>query len=411
MKIARLLLIISTIILTIDAAAQSSTLTPYSRYGYGMLNDNATSAQRAMGGVGYAMNSGRQINVMNPASYGAIDSLTFLFDMGGNLNIINYSEADLKEKKYTGGLDYITMSFPIAKRIGASVGLLPYATTGYSFNDSIINGTSSHEGSGGISMIYAGAGVNPFADLYVGFNMAYMFGQTTNDLIVTSNTSSSSLFQRYISIKDWHLDLGIQYPVRFGNNRITLGATYSPGKGLHGETYGLYYDITSSTSIDTIGYTKLNGKYSIPATYGAGINYTWRERLMVEADFTYQPWKNAKYATIEDFESNEMDNRWKVAAGVQYTRSARGSYWQRMKYRAGAFYNHDYLMVHGNNVRDYGFTAGLGFPVVAFKSYLNVGFEYRLRQAHPTPLIKEKYFNFTIGINFNEMWFRKSKIY
>ena len=35
--------------------AQNGTMTPYSRYGYGILNDNATSAQRAMGGVGYAM--------------------------------------------------------------------------------------------------------------------------------------------------------------------------------------------------------------------------------------------------------------------------------------------------------------------------------------------------------------------
>ena len=53
-------------------------MTPYSKYGYGILNDQATSAQRSMGGVGYAMASGRQVNVMNPASYAAIDSITFL---------------------------------------------------------------------------------------------------------------------------------------------------------------------------------------------------------------------------------------------------------------------------------------------------------------------------------------------
>ena len=42
---------------------------PYSRYGYGLFSDYATSAQRNMGGVGVAMADGRQINVMNPASY------------------------------------------------------------------------------------------------------------------------------------------------------------------------------------------------------------------------------------------------------------------------------------------------------------------------------------------------------
>ena len=33
------------------------------------------------------------------------------------------------------------------------------------------------------------------------------------------------------------------------------------------------------------------------------------------------------------------------------------------------------------------------------------------RQAHPNPLVKENYLNITIGVNFNEMWFRQSKIY
>lgn len=46
---------------------------PYSRYGYGLFSDYATSAQRNMGGVGVAMADGRQINVMNPASYAATD--------------------------------------------------------------------------------------------------------------------------------------------------------------------------------------------------------------------------------------------------------------------------------------------------------------------------------------------------
>ena len=66
-----------------SAAASAQTSSPYSMYGYGIIGDRATSLQRQMGGVGYAMNSGRQINVMNPASYAAIDSLTFLFDIGG----------------------------------------------------------------------------------------------------------------------------------------------------------------------------------------------------------------------------------------------------------------------------------------------------------------------------------------
>ncbi len=93
MKISRLtaaFAIILTSILSLEA--QNGTMTPYSSYGLGVLRDGATSAQRTMGGVGYAMRSGRQINAMNPASYAAIDTLTFLFDMGIDLTSLKQSE-------------------------------------------------------------------------------------------------------------------------------------------------------------------------------------------------------------------------------------------------------------------------------------------------------------------------------
>lgn len=411
MKLQRLFSIFALMIASAAALAQNGTMTPYSRYGYGMLNDNSSATQRAMGGVGYAMSSGRQSNVMNPASYAAIDSLTFLFDMGANFSVQHSSEGTVNESNLNGGLDYITMAFPISRRIGASMGLLPFSSTGYQFSDTIGNGSTQHQGSGGISKLYLGAAINPVANLYVGFNFSYLFGSNINDLYVITNGGSSSLFERYIKVTDWQLDLGLQYPVTIGNNKLTFGATYSPAKSLHGETYGIYYDASLDSKADTIGQTGLKGKYSLPATYGVGVNLMLRNRLMVEADFTYQPWKDAKYASIENFESVEFANRWKAAVGMQYTPMARGSYFKRTHYRLGAYYNHDYLIIRGNNVREYGVTVGCGLPVPGFKSTINLGLEYKHRQAHPNPLIKENYLNVTLGINFNEMWFRKSKIY
>ena len=402
----------ATIITGLAAGAQNSTLTPYSRYGYGILSDNATSARRAMGGVGYAMNSGRQINVMNPASYAAVDSLTFLFDMGVDFTSLWSKEGTTSENNFGGGLDYITMLFPVTKYMGVSLGILPYSSVGYSFGSEIDNGATARQGSGSINQAYVGWGATPFKNFYAGFNFSYLFGNTVNDVYAYTITGSTSLFQREMKVRDWHLDIGLQYSFDIKpENRVTLGVTYSPGKSLHGETYGVYYDTNLDTKPDTVGFTKLNGLYSIPASYGAGINYQWRNRLMVEADFTYQPWKDAKYAPIENFEVTEFSNRWKIGAGVQYTPSPRGSYFQRVQYRLGGYYNHDYLMILGNNIREYGASVGFGFPVPGFKSVVNLGIEYKHRQANPNPLIKEQYLNITIGINFNEMWFRKAKIY
>ena len=58
----RIKLILAAFVTVIMASAQNQT-SPYSMYGYGIVGDHATSMQRQMGSVGYAMNSGRQINV------------------------------------------------------------------------------------------------------------------------------------------------------------------------------------------------------------------------------------------------------------------------------------------------------------------------------------------------------------
>lgn len=137
MKIKRFTAILAILIAATQfVGAQNGTMTPYSAYGLGMLRDRATSTQRSMGGVGYAMNSGRQINAMNPASYAAIDSLTFLFDMGIDLSALWQKEkqtdgTNAYNKDFGGGLDYVTMQFPLGRYMGASVGLIPFSSVGY----------------------------------------------------------------------------------------------------------------------------------------------------------------------------------------------------------------------------------------------------------------------------------------
>ena len=211
------------------SVAQNGTMTPYSRFGYGILRDQATSAQRAMGGVGYAMSSGRQVNVMNPAAYAAIDSLTFLFDMGIDLTALWSSETvDGKRnshKDFGGGLDYATMQFPLGKYMGMSVGLLPYSSVGYAFGSKIENGIDSRQGSGSINELYVGLSGRLFKGFSIGANIAYMFGTLLNDsYAIVNNSGQSALFQREITVRDWHLTAGLQYGVDITpRNRITAG--------------------------------------------------------------------------------------------------------------------------------------------------------------------------------------------
>jgi len=407
----------AALLLTPNVVAQNP-MTPYSMYGYGILNDNATSMQRQMGGIGYAMSSGRQINVMNPASYASIDSLTFLFDIGADLTFIHSSELGNKANQVGGGLDYITMQFPITKYMGASIGLLPYSSVGYSFGNEIMHGTLSNQGTGGITQLYAGV-AGTYKGFSIGANISYNWGNIINDTYTITNTGSTSLFEHVMQIHDWNINIGAMYSTIIAkHHRVNLGLTYSPKKSMHGHTWGAYWDIGADKAADTVGYTHIGGRYYQPNTIGSGISYTYNKNswLMVEADFMWQDWSKAKYEPLMGadgqvlFQGMQFNNRWKVAVGAEYVPKKRGNYIQRIAYRLGGHYTRDYLLVNGNNVKDYGLSCGFGLPTVEGRTMINLGFEWKHRVSSPKKLITENYFNIVLGINFNEMWFWQRKL-
>lgn len=407
-------IISATIILAsswLMASAQMST-SPYSKLGFGLLNDNATGMQRSMGGVGYAMQNGRQINVMNPASYSRVDSLTFLFDMGIDLTNCWSREGDKKGYNLGGGLDYITMEFRLAKNLGGAIGVVPFSSVGYSFGGDIENGVDSRTGAGGLSELFAGVGYQPFKGLSIGANFSYLFGTTTNTTAVEAITTSQ--FTRNLEVRDWNMRVGLQYGFNVSRkSRIVLGATYSPKKSMHGTAWGTIADVSQDTKVDTVASMPMKGNYELPNTFGAGISYTYDNRLSLELDYTYQQWSKAKYTPIDYFEvpDTKWNDRWKVAAGMSFTPNPRGNYLNRMTYRMGGFYENDYMTVNGNNVRDYGVGIGFSFPALAGnKTLVNLGVEWKHRYTAPTNLIKEDYLNITLSVNFNEMWFWKNKI-
>ncbi|MDE7413186.1 MAG: hypothetical protein K2N05_05270 [Muribaculaceae bacterium] len=423
----RLKLILLAFVAGISALAQNQT-SPYSMYGYGIIGDHATSMQRQMGGVGYAMNSGRQINVMNPASYAAVDSLTFLFDLGADISFLWSKENGSTEKSTGGGVDYLTMQFPVGKHMGGSFGLLPYTSVGYAFGNEIKHGTMSNQGSGGINQLYLGW-AGELKGVSLGLNVSYDFGNIVNDVFTTNQSGGQAKYEHVMEIRDWNINIGAQYTHRWNKfNKIVLGVTYSPKKTMLGKTWVTVQETNLDQYPDTLGSMKLKNNYYSPNTVGAGVSYTYEKasRLMVEADFTWQQWSKAKYSAlygspalsgsrpsgIKEVLAPGMDffDRTRYAVGAEYIPKIRGNYGQRMTYRFGAYYANDYLNVNGNRLREMGVSCGVGMPTYEGKTMINIGLEWKHRAAHPQTLISENYFNITLGVNFNEVWFWQRKI-
>lgn len=413
-------LFVLVVLATMFGAHAQNVTTPYSMYGYGILGDRATSMQRQMGSVGYAMNSGRQINVMNPASYASIDSLTFLFDIGADLSLLWQKEGNVKERSTGGGLDYVTMQFPICKFMGASIGMLPYSSVGYAFGKDVTHGAMENQGSGGINQAYIGV-AGKYAGFSLGANVAYSFGSIVNDVFSTPSTSGQTLFEHVMQIRDWDVNFGLQYTARLSRTeRITAGVTFAPKKSLHGDTWATIQETSRESEADTVASMKIGGNYYTPMSLGAGISYSHERnsRWMVEADVTFQQWSRAKYSALYEtanpdnmvFQGMQFCNRAKVAVGGEFVPRIRGNYLERMSYRLGAYVNRDYISIQGNRVKECGITAGFGFNTPEGKTMVNLGVEWKHRSAHPNPLLTENYLNITLGINVNELWFFQRKI-
>lgn len=414
-------------------AKGQNTNSPYSRYGYGVLNDQSVGAARSMGGISYGLR-GLSTNPGNPASYTVVDSLTFIFDMGIDYSKSQLTENGISQKDDNGGLNYITMQFLVAKKLGMSIGLLPFSSVGYSFGTvegTDFYSTKSFTGSGGFSQVYGGLAYEPMKNLSVGANISYIFGNTTYSRSLTisgvPNANRQSWYHK-MTMNMLKFDFGAQYTLPIdAKNDVTIGLVYSPERKASGKIYREYNEYASNSTTplygDTATYTGSNAHTDLPHTFGAGFTWNRNGNLTVGADATYQKWSNSRYSIYMDDDlstSNRFNDRWRFNAGLEYTIDPKDrSFVKRMKFRGGVNYSNSYINILDNagntsGYKEYGVTLGFGLPVrdVVYSgrtSYINIGFEYKNLTPEKSSLIKEQYFGVSLGICFNELWFLKNK--
>ena len=358
------------------AIAQNNTNSPYTRYGYGDLSDQSFGNSKAMGGIAFGLRDGAQINPLNPASYTAIDSLTFIFEGGVSLQNMNISGGGVKLNAKNSSFDYLAMQFRLHPRVAMSIGLLPFSNVGYSVSESneatetSPYSTKSLTGEGGLHQLYVGAGVKVLKNLSVGVNASYFWGDITRSLTqLYPNTASaySYIRQNAVSVSDYKLDFGLQYTQEFNKKHsATIGAVYSPKHKLNN-------DYTVTTQASSTVSQDWDATLEVPNTFGVGFTYNYDKRLTVGLDYSLQQWSKTKFgvntsddAVREDFdETYTYCDRHKISVGAEYIPNLIGrSYLSHIKYRLGAYYTTPYYKIGGKDAaREYGVTAGFGLPV------------------------------------------------
>ena len=422
--------------LAVQVSAQSGTNSPYSQYGLGALASQATSFNRGMNGLAYGFHERNQVNYANPASYASVDSLSFIFDAGVSLQLTNFEENGNKVNAKNADIEYVVASFRAFKHVGVSFGLLPYTNVGYNFSNtqnvnafpstSSVNATYSnaYNGSGGLHLVYLGAGWEPFKGFSFGANIGYLWGTLNRNSTNTySDSYVNTLSKNYSAqAKSYKVDFGAQYTYAVDKkNELTLGLTYSLGHNLGTEAECNLISTNSQTSVsDTTRYVVSNS-LELPHTFGVGLMWNHNNRLKFGVDYQLQKWASLKYPQITtgsgttsySLVDGQFNDRHKLTLGGDYCKGERyRGFFSRMHYRAGFSYASPYLKINGaDGPRELSASLGVGIPIMNSynnRSMLNVSAEWVNQSV--TGLVKENTFRINVGFTFNERWFAKFKV-
>lgn len=402
----------------VAANAQSSTNSPYTRYGLGELSDQAFAHNAAMGGIGYALRSSEQINVMNPASYSAVDSLSFMFDIGMGLKSSNYQENGYKTNAKNASFDYLAMQFRLHPRVGFAVGFTPYSNVGYKFsrtsdieNSDDVTLTNTFYGDGGLQQIFGGIGFKILDNLSIGANVGYLYGEIDYQTLATlSNGGDQTTTYNNISINSYIANFGLQYTQKLSKtDKVTLGLVYGLGHDLKStETKGI--QVTDGSSYSELTEETIKDSYGNPSTFGAGLTWQHKQNLTVGADYTLQQFENVKYDNSTDF----YKNRTRIGAGIEYMPSLYGrNYLSRIRYRAGAYYSSSYMKLpEYDGPKEWGVSAGFGLPLHLFQrnTVLSITGQYVRVLPSVKGMLSENRFVLKLGLTFNEHWFMKWRV-
>lgn len=413
------------------AVAQSGTNSPYSQYGLGLLNEQSSGFNRGMNGLGLAFREHNQVNYINPASYSALDSLTFIFDAGLSGQITNFNENGHKINANNADFEYAVAAFRAFKHVGVSFGIVPFTNVGYNYaitdylnDDRDVAYTNTYSGSGGIHQVYFGAGWEFLKGLSVGSNISYLWGDIDRSVINSYSDGSINTLSKYYtaSVKSYKLDVGLQYQLALDKkNALAIGLTYGLGHKLGTDPKCNIISTNTMTAVaDTASFTVNNG-LEIPTSFGAGVMWNHANKLKLGADFSYQQWGSLQYPVyrvVNDEPRYELTDdyykdRYKVTVGGEFCNDEMSRrFFDRIRFRAGVSYATSYYKINGLDGPDeISASIGFGIPIVnAYnnRSVLNISGQWVHSAANG--LLTENTFRINIGITFNERWFMKWKV-
>ena len=268
---------------------------------------------------------------------------------------------------------------------------------------------------------FTSAGVSFWNRLALGFEGIYYFGSISksSSFGFTNQAYSSIAAGQDLVLRGASGKIGIQYEQPVGSKlTVGLGATYSLDSRITGfvEDYRLSSGVSQ---VDTLSFRRdtlannAEGIY-IPGEIGLGISFNYADTWRAEFNYTRSDWTGAGMTNTPGFEvkgystfSTGVAESYKLGFEITPNRNDVRYYLRRCTYRAGLYYDTSYYLLDGNMVKNYGMTLGASLPVFRNFNSVNFAMDFGQRASLMGNMVRERYVNFTIGLNFHDYWFQK----
>ena len=407
-------------------AQETTSHSPYSRYGIGQMREDLLPQTRSMGGISTAIRyqAGLPIlNIANPASYSGLNRT--ILDAGLYGNITQLNKNNVQDNTADFAFSHFGFGFAVARNHGIAFGLMPYSDLGYNMTETRTAGPlttrQTKEGEGGLNKAFVGYGFSPFKGFSIGGNAGFLFGELKDNLTVGFPNDFNSLnakSQTTRLIRGLNVDYGAQYSFAISKkHNVTIGYSGSLNNTVKEKTSQLITRTQPSLDPDfenvaldslTQGADKTR-KINLPMKHSVGVSISKGYNWMIGADLKYADWTAYQTRAGEA----PLGKNYGVALGGQFKPDPTSNkYWDIVDYRLGVRYNQGHIKVNNTRIDDMAVTLGFGLPLPETNfsrtsSRINISAELGQQGTMKNNLVRERYININIGFNINDLWFQR----
>ena len=416
--------------------AQSLSNSPYATYGIGDVKYDNTIETTSMGGISTAFISDftSSFNFANPANNANFELTSIRLEATNENNYFKSNFNDMKSTKHSTYLSNISLAFPLSSKVKMGISYQPYSSKSYDIvNEQFAaDGVTplyknNFKGSGTLNAAQVAVSYKINQELSVGARANLYFGDL-NDLneFRAYNPDTKTYTGEYVNgyqtknrIRNFNFTLGTSYQTlnTRTDKKFTVGATATFGNTSNMTTEYInstyrYTDTQETTKAyeTIIDQKETKSKNLLPFQASVGVGYGSENHWFLSGQVDYKKGEDISYFG----KTFDFQDTYRVSAGGWYLPNYNNfrSYFSRVIYRYGAFYERGNLKLEGTSINKYGISAGVMLPFktssITRMSGLEIGLEVGKRGTLKNDLINQNFINLKIGFNFADKWFRKT---